>query len=458
VTKPLFQPEQRIPQFIPTSNATVDAAKAAGTRQQGDTMPTINGTNGNDTLQVNNGSSDVFGFAGNDQIFLNRSDDLGGDNFVDAGTGDDSVVNRKEGGNEIHLGAGNDTYISDGFAFANEGFDVVFGGDGNDLFAISTFNSNYFGEAGNDTFISVGWQNGFDGGDGIDTISYALRHEDTTIGNLGVNIDLAAQQAFTGTQRFEILIGIENVIGSENIDDIYGDTGANRLEGLGGNDHLFGDPGNDVLLGGAGNDFIEGDTGNDTLDGGIGSDTLQGGIGNDTYVLANSADTVGDIGGSDTITSTITRSLASFATIENLTLLGTTAINATGNALANALTGNAAANVLNGGAGADVLRGGAGVDRFVFSAATHSAGANVDKIMDFQDSGADKVDLSAVFGGTLVYKGTGAFTGTGQVHINDIAGADLLVEVNLSGSTAPEMTIRLVDTTAASMAAADFIF
>src|SRR6185437_10604096 len=48
--------------------------------------------------------------------------------------------------------------------------------------------------------------------------------------------------------------------------------------------------------------------------------------------------------------------------LENLTLTGTGAINAVGNALDNVLTGNSGANVLVGGAGADTLDGGGGVD------------------------------------------------------------------------------------------------
>jgi Ca2+-binding RTX toxin-like protein len=51
--------------------------------------------------------------------------------------------------------------------------------------------------------------------------------------------------------------------------------------------------------------------------------------------------------------------------VENLTLTGTSAINATGNTLANVLTGNSAANTLTGNAGADTLDGKAGADILV---------------------------------------------------------------------------------------------
>ncbi len=61
-----------------------------------------------------------------------------------------------------------------------------------------------------------------------------------------------------------------------------------------------------------------------------GADTLKGGLGNDTYVLGAENDAVIDTGGTDTITSTITRSLAGHATIERLSLVGLSNISGTG--------------------------------------------------------------------------------------------------------------------------------
>ena len=90
-----------------------------------------------------------------------------------------------------------------------------------------------------------------------------------------------------------------------------------------------------------------------------------------------SNETDGD--GTDTILSSISFSLAdpvhAIGEIENLTLTGTGAINATGNALNNVLIGNSGANVLTGGAGADTLDGGGGVD--TASYATSAAGVAV---------------------------------------------------------------------------------
>ncbi|EXI62667.1 M10 family metallopeptidase C-terminal domain-containing protein [Mannheimia granulomatis] len=86
--------------------------------------------------------------------------------------------------------------------------------------------------------------------------------------------------------------------------------------------------------------------------------------------------------------------------MENLTLIGTTAKNGTGNALNNEIRGNDAGNTLNGlagndiligGLGADTLSGGEGQDTFVFES---SLNGKVDTITDFV-VGQDKIKLSA---------------------------------------------------------------
>ena len=88
---------------------------------------------------------------------------------------------------------------------------------------------------------------------------------------------------------------------------------------------------------------------------------LTGGAGDDTYVVGT-GDTVVEAAnaGIDLVQSSVSWTLG--ANIENLTLIGTEAIDGTGNSLNNILTGNSAANVLTGGAGNDTLDGGAGAD------------------------------------------------------------------------------------------------
>ncbi|MDO6964770.1 calcium-binding protein [Rhizobium alvei] len=223
---------------------------------------TIRGTNRNDTLQQN-GRPEVriFGLDGNDKIGLDRDDDLGGNNFVDAGRGRDLVANAFEGGNRILLGAGDDKYVGLGFDFNFA--DRVEGGDGNDQFFLTTNISTYVGGKGNDIFHSEGHKNDFIGGTGIDTISYKFRHESSVVGDEGVTISLGENAAQTGSNSLEELISIENAIGSLNSDIIGGSNGANKLSGLAGDDDVFGFGGNDVLDGGAGIDFLFGGAGAD---------------------------------------------------------------------------------------------------------------------------------------------------------------------------------------------------
>jgi Ca2+-binding RTX toxin-like protein len=159
--------------------------------------------------------------------------------------------------------------------------------------------------------------------------------------------------------------GHDTLAGGADNDIINGLGGNDHLSGAAGNDTVDGGAGNDQLFGGANNDSLSGAAGNDMLDGGANDDAMKGGIGNDTYVLTEAGDTVTELpgGGTDAIlTSLDNRSLADFANVENLTLLGVANLNATGSDVANFLTGNDGKNVLSGGKGNDTLYGGAGDD------------------------------------------------------------------------------------------------
>jgi serralysin len=114
--------------------------------------------------------------------------------------------------------------------------------------------------------------------------------------------------------------------------------------------------------GGSGNDTLTGNSGNNTLDGGSGNDTMVGGTGNDTYVVDSTSDTVTESSGQgiDTILSSV--SYTASANVENLTLTGSSNINATGNSGNNTLTGNSGNNTLDGGDLKDKLYGGNGND------------------------------------------------------------------------------------------------
>ncbi len=203
-----------------------------------------------------------------------------------------------------------------------------------------------------------------------------------------------------------------------------GDVVVRRVEGttriepdpVGNNDGpqtLFAGDTGQSLYGFGGNDTLYGGLGSDILDGGTGDDVMFGGGGDDHYIVDSTLDKVyetpttksgdaRDQGGHDTVESSVSYSIYASATglrfIEDLTLTGTAAINATGNDLGNVLTGNGAANTLNGkngddtligGGGADILIGGGGADTFVFDAPRGGR----DTINDFQ-SGLDRLALN----------------------------------------------------------------
>jgi Ca2+-binding RTX toxin-like protein len=251
-------------------------------------------------------------------------------------------------------------------------------------------NNNLGGTAANDVFEGKGGNDTLTGGGGSDVFKYVARKfaNDAITDFTGDDkIDLSALNIadFATLSRFisqnslgeaVISFGFEN--GSETITlkgvpqssltaaNFIFNTNAAALavDGTGYNDVLFGGnggdtltgyDGSDTLSGGAGNDTLRGLSGSDILIGGIGADNMIGGIGNDTYYIDDAGDIITELSGEgvETVYSTLSYTAGQF--IENITLLGSAAINAIGNALNNILIGNTGNNIINGGAGNDTI-------------------------------------------------------------------------------------------------------
>jgi Ca2+-binding RTX toxin-like protein len=215
---------------------------------------------------------------------------------------------------------------------------------------------------------------------------------------------------------------------------ISGNAEAAQSYALLGNDSISGSAYSDYILSYAGNDIVHGNQGDDTINAGGGIDTMDGGTGNDTYYVDNLGDLViEDTGeGIDRIYTSVSYGLAE--NLENLTLLGSTALTATGNELDNVLTGNSGANTLDGGLGADTLIGGKGNDTYLVD---NAGDRIVENLTAAQGGGVDVVkasvsfDLSDASNGNersqidnLTLLGSGHLNATGNALNNSLMGND----------------------------------
>ena len=293
----------------------------------------------------------------------------------------------------------------------------------------------------NDTLGGTAGDDILDGGAGDDDMTGGSGDDTYFVDSLNDTVTELADEGSDTVQTDAFSLDLAGFANVENMKL----TGSDALD-------LTGDDNANVLTGNAGVNTLTGGGGADTLDGGLGADSLKGGAGNDTYVLANGRDTIIDVSGIDTITSTITRSLAGYAAIEKLTLLGTSAVNGTGNGLANTITGNGAANTLSGLAGIDTLSGGAGKDLLIGGAGrdkmTGGTGNDVfdfnaiaemgktattrDVITDFVH-GADDIDLRTIDASSVV-TGNQAFKFIGTQAFHKLAGELRYVAANAAGT------------------------
>ncbi|WP_428673516.1 lectin-like protein [Reyranella sp.] len=351
----------------------------------GDTLISIENVTGsahNDTLTGDDGGNVLTGLAGNDTLVGGAGNDTYYVDDVGDVVREDSTPGVDDGGTDLvnasmsyTLGAFFDNLTLTGSADIN--------GTGNALANIIT------GNAGNNTLT---------GGDGDDTY---------VVDNAG---DTAVEVAGGGTDLVQSSVSFTLSAEVENLTL----TGSASINGIG-----------NALA-----NAIVGNAGNNLLDGGAGADTMTGGAGDDTYGVDNAGDTVVEAagGGTDLVQSAVSFTLS--AEVENLTLTGSTAINGTGNALANTLTGNSGNNVLNGAAGADTMDGGTGADTMTGGAGddTYYVDDVGDSTVEASNAGTDQVfssvsySLSGEYVENLTLTGSGDTNATGNSLANTLTG------------------------------------
>ena len=221
--------------------------------------------------------------------------------------------------------------------------------------------------------------NRLDGGAGADVMEGGLGNDIYVVDHVG---DVVVENAAGGTDTVETAIDFALGANFENLTlrvgglTVGGNAGANTILGSGGADIIDAGDGKDRVLAGDGDDMLLGGAGDDTLDGGTGNDTLRGGLGTDTLYGGAGIDTLDGGDGNDR---------------------------------------------LDGGLGADEMDGGYGNDLYTVDdsgdIAAEVAGSGRDTV--YATANAYTIGEGIEL---LAFKGSGAFTGTGNALANDING------------------------------------
>jgi len=426
---------------------------------------TVDGGQGDDTLDGGAGV-DTLTFAGAaggvtvDLSIVGTPQALGG------GLGSDAI----SGFENLFLTSGDDNATGD--AQANvltgaDGNDTLSGLGGSDTLIGGTGNDSLSGGDGDDVMVAGAGNDTFDGGLGNDAIDYGAASEGITL-----RMALTTAQLVSASEGTDVLIGIENVIGTGFNDAIFANSVANLLLGGTGNDRIYGGGGDDTMIGGGGVDdlnyffatggvtvnlglagtaqtvgggqgtdtfiefenvlgssafdddltgnsaanLLEGYGGNDTLRGAGGNDTVQGGAGNDLLGGGNGNDVVRGDQGND------------------------------------AIYGGGGNDTMIGGSEGDLIFGGGGEDTFVFELVSDSVLTNRDTLADFVTA-VDHVDLSLIDANNTVagdqafnYLGNAAFAAAGDLRfVTD--GTDGFLIGDVDGDGAADLNIRLLGVT-----------
>jgi hypothetical protein len=346
-----------------------------------DTDDLMLGTAGADTLIADGGTDTLQGLGGDDTYYVNSSAHI----VLEAAGGGNDIVYASSNyaltaGQEVETlsadpaaGAaplvlvGNDLVNAiNGNAGANTldggsgGADTLTGGDGNDIYYVD----------GDDSVVEGATEGNRD-------VIYARTNYILAAATYVEVLSTVSQVATTAI----------NLTGNGLVNEIYGNAGVNVLDGRAGADFLIGLGGNDI------------------------------------YYVDTAADEVVEAsgeGGRDAIYSEVDYTLAAGADVEVLSAISaaaTTAMNLTGNALANEIFGNNGVNVLDGGGGSDYLRGFLGNDVYYVDDPT-------DIVIEQIGEGRDVVYAS----------GNAVLTGASEIEVLSTISQEASTAINLTGN------------------------
>ncbi|SPJ27877.1 Bifunctional hemolysin/adenylate cyclase [Falsiruegeria mediterranea M17] len=178
----------------------------------------------------------------------------GGLDFYDGGSGRDMVsyVSSTRGVNvDLTTGRGS-AGLASGDRYQN--VERVTGSSYSDVLKGDAGDNDLRGLGDYDWFLGTAGRDRYDGGSGLDMISYSDPSS-------AVSVDLSQGRGKRGDAARDSYVSIERVTGSSYDDDLVGDGGNNLLRGLYGEDTLYGGAGVDRLIGGASDDYLDGGLG-----------------------------------------------------------------------------------------------------------------------------------------------------------------------------------------------------
>lgn len=206
----------------------------------------VEGTDNAEVLRGTDRFDHLMGRGGNDWLLPGEGADT-----VDGGAGTDMVSYANVAGPlRISLNSA-EQFVSGALKYDTlVSIEAVTGSSSDDSFFAP--NGSFRGLGGADTFYAEFFGSGsgvFDGGTGTDTVDY--RHADA-----GVSISLLRDRGFSGEAQQDRFVSIENLVGSNHDDLIWGDRLGNVLDGRHGNDTIQGGGGDDLILAGHGTDVV----------------------------------------------------------------------------------------------------------------------------------------------------------------------------------------------------------